>query len=117
MDLNKLAELRRIGYKIPRTCGLCTHGVFVGKSDFGGCAIQTYQHLKHTGPPKQLSIYDEIDPKLKPGGKSLDVMIWRHPCLCDERPPYSHWLVRVRLKKSPGWDPDPQVSFPVPGLS
>jgi hypothetical protein len=57
MDKNKLTELRSIDYKIPRTCGLCKHGVFVGVNDWGGCAIRTYDHLKHTGPPRQLSIY------------------------------------------------------------
>jgi len=57
MDANKLVELRKIGYSIPRTCGLCRHGVFVGAKDFGGCAIRQYDHLKHTGPPRQLSIF------------------------------------------------------------
>ncbi len=69
MDANKLGELRTIGYKIPKTCGLCRHGVFVGANDWGGCAIRTYEHLKHTGPPRQLSIYvggscpDKFEPK------------------------------------------------------
>jgi hypothetical protein len=57
MDQNKLMELRQIDYRIPRTCGLCRHGVFVGVNDWGGCAVRTYDHLKHTGPPRQLSIY------------------------------------------------------------
>lgn len=57
MDANKLEELRRIGYTIPRTCGLCVHGTFVGASDFGTCATRQYDHLKHTGPKRQLSIY------------------------------------------------------------
>ena len=37
MDKNKLTELRSINYRIPHTCGLCVHGVFVGTSDWGGC--------------------------------------------------------------------------------
>lgn len=57
MDKNKLSELRRIGYTIPRTCGLCRHGVFAGASHFGGCAIQQYDHLKHTESRRQLSIF------------------------------------------------------------
>ena len=57
MDKNKLTELRSINYRIPHTCGLCVHGVFVGTSDWGGCAVQQYEHLKHTGPKRQLSIF------------------------------------------------------------
>lgn len=69
MDLNKLTELRDIGYTIPKTCGLCKHGVFVGANDWGGCAIRTYDHLKHTDAKRQLSIYvggscpDKFEPK------------------------------------------------------
>lgn len=57
MDKNKLTELRRINYTIPKTCGLCKHGVFVGMNEWGGCAIQTYDHLKHTEARRQLSIF------------------------------------------------------------
>jgi hypothetical protein len=57
MDKNKLAELRRIDYRIPKTCGLCKHGVFVGINEWGGCAIQTYDHLKHSESKRQLSIF------------------------------------------------------------
>ena len=57
MDQNKLNELRTIGFRIPKTCGLCKHGVFVGASDWGTCAVRTYEHLKHSGPPRQLSVY------------------------------------------------------------
>jgi hypothetical protein len=57
MDQNKLTELRSIGYRIPRTCGLCVHGVFVGAKEFGGCDVRQYEHRKHTGPKRQLSIF------------------------------------------------------------
>jgi hypothetical protein len=57
MDKNKLAELRQIGYRIPKTCGLCKHGVFVGFNEWGSCAVRTYDHLKHTDARRQLSIY------------------------------------------------------------
>jgi hypothetical protein len=30
--------------------------MFAGRSDFGTCAIKTYDHLKHTGSDRQLSI-------------------------------------------------------------
>ncbi len=57
IDKNKLSYLHRISYIIPKTCCLCKHGVFVGVNNFGGCAIQTYEHLKHTEAKRQLSIF------------------------------------------------------------
>lgn len=56
MDSNKRLELQKIGYEIPGTCGICKHGTFP-KDSFGSCAIHTYQHLKHTGDRRQLSVY------------------------------------------------------------
>lgn len=73
MDLNKLAMLRGIGYRIPKSCGLCKHGVFVAASDWGSCAVHAYEHLKHTGPKRQLSIYrggscqDKFEPREEAG--------------------------------------------------
>ena len=70
MDANKLGELRRIGYQIPRTCGLCKHGVFANNTnEWGTCAVRTYDHQKHTEAKRQLSIYkggscpDKFEPK------------------------------------------------------
>lgn len=58
MDKNKLKVLREIDYVIPKQCQLCEHGTFPSAgSPFGTCNIQTYEHLKHTGEPRQLSIY------------------------------------------------------------
>lgn len=57
MDANKLAELKRIGYTIPKTCGFCVHGDFVGTKDYGACVKHEYEHKKHTGPQRFLSIY------------------------------------------------------------
>ena len=37
-------------------CGLCQHAWFP-KDDWGTCTIQTYEHEKHTGPARQLSIH------------------------------------------------------------
>ena len=34
----------------------------------------------------------------------LKMLTIGYPCICRERPPYSHWLVKVRLKKTIGWD-------------
>lgn len=55
MDQNKLEVLRSIGYTIPGTCGLCKHGVFP-QNEWGTCSVQEYQHKKHTGDPRKLSI-------------------------------------------------------------
>lgn len=69
MDANKLAMLRDSGYRIPKSCSLCKHGVFVGPSEWGSCAVKAYEHLKHTGPKRQLSIYrggacaDKFEPR------------------------------------------------------
>ena len=58
MDANKTQELRRVGYQIVPTCGMCQHGQdFSFGLPFGTCAIQTYQHQKHTGPVRQLSVH------------------------------------------------------------
>jgi len=56
MDENKLKKLNEVGYAVNECCGLCKHGMFAGRSDFGTCAIKTYDHLKHTGSDRQLSI-------------------------------------------------------------
>lgn len=58
MDQNKLKVLRDIEYVIPKQCGICIHGTFSALSaQFGVCAIQQYDHLKHTGDARQLSVY------------------------------------------------------------
>jgi len=56
-DPNKFKRLRQIGYTIPSTCGFCVHGMFGPGAHFGTCAVHEYEHGKHTGPPRQLSIY------------------------------------------------------------
>ena len=68
MDENKLEILKRIGYKVNKTCGFCIHGTF-WDSEWGTCKIHTYNHLKHTAKTRQLSITifgscskHEIDP-------------------------------------------------------
>lgn len=55
MDTNKLKVLRGLPYSIQKTCGLCTHGVFPN-NDWGTCQLHTYDHLKHTGEDRKLSI-------------------------------------------------------------
>jgi len=55
MDHNKLEVLRALPYSVQRVCGLCRHGQFPN-NDWGTCARQQYDHKKHTGPARQLSI-------------------------------------------------------------
>ena len=57
MDENKLEVLRAIKYKIRAACGSCQYGKFRGGSDFGVCLLRAYDHRKHAGAPRQLSIY------------------------------------------------------------
>lgn len=56
MDANKRKVLIDIGYKIQPCCGLCKHSVFPN-GNWGGCNIQTYDHLKHSDSRRQLSIH------------------------------------------------------------
>jgi len=57
MDENKRGVLVGIGYSIQPACGLCTH--YSGNSGqvWATCNAQTYEHLKHTGPDRQLSVF------------------------------------------------------------
>lgn len=55
MDANKLKVLRDLDYKVQKTCGLCAHGVFPN-NDWGTCQKHEYQHEKHTGDARKLSI-------------------------------------------------------------
>lgn len=57
MDANKLQVLRDLPYVISPVCGLCVHGKFVTpNNDWGTCELHQYDHKKHTGPARQLSI-------------------------------------------------------------
>jgi len=49
-DENKFQKLREIGYRIPVTCSMCTHGYFTRGKDFGSCTRHRYHHLKHDNP-------------------------------------------------------------------
>jgi len=51
-DENKYTVLRKIGYAIPVTCGLCRSGDFYksDKSQWGTCMKHRYEHLKHDNP-------------------------------------------------------------------
>ena len=57
MDANKLKVLQDIGYRILPTCGTCVHRHISPGQSWGTCVRYTYQHQKHTGKPRQLSVY------------------------------------------------------------
>ena len=40
----------------------------------------------------------------KPYKAPLKCIVIGYPCVCLEKPPYAHWILAVRLKKTPGWD-------------
>lgn len=54
MDGNKRAELAAIGFKALPTCSTCVHGKIAG--DWGTCGLHEYVHLKHSGPPREMSV-------------------------------------------------------------
>lgn len=55
-DENKFKKLREVGYTIPNLCGLCKHAKW-GGGDWGECAVHEYEHLKHSGSPRGISIH------------------------------------------------------------
>jgi|SRR5579859_446374 len=82
MDANKLKVLKDNGYVINKACGLCKHMDMPNvKAGFGTCNIKTYEHLKHVGAPRQLSVHEhgvcESDFEMREGVKSLlEVQHW-----------------------------------------
>lgn len=56
MDANKDLRLQEINYKLHRTCGLCVYFEGSKGSMFGVCKKNTYNHLKHTGDARALSV-------------------------------------------------------------
>lgn len=54
-DENKFETLRSLPYVVQKVCGLCKHGVFPN-NDWGSCSNTAYQHKKHTGDVRQVSI-------------------------------------------------------------
>jgi len=58
VDAAKLRVLQSIGYEIKRTCGSCLHARYPSEeSDWGTCSVNQYEHEKHTGPARDLSIH------------------------------------------------------------
>lgn len=56
MDANKDKRLEEIGYMMHKTCGLCSFYEGGKGSMFGVCKKQKYQHLKHIGEARDLSV-------------------------------------------------------------
>jgi len=48
--------LGEVCYTVRACCEICTHGTFISTSMWGTCAKHTYEHKKHTGKPRQMSI-------------------------------------------------------------
>jgi len=55
-DENKFDMLNEVCYTVRASCSLCQHGTFIGLSHWGTCAKHTYEHKKHTGDARQMSI-------------------------------------------------------------
>ena len=78
MDKNKLKVLQDIDYKVQRTCGNCDW--FVGDSYtksimFSTCSKHTYEHKKHIGPERKLSVHrDGVCDKHEWNGNALNFM-------------------------------------------
>jgi hypothetical protein len=56
MDADKRRKLIEVDYAIHPCCGLCEHADVPAMSDWGTCKAHDYQHEKHTGERRQLSI-------------------------------------------------------------
>lgn len=57
MDANKLKVLRDIGYVIRPCCYFCVNFCKGQVPGFGTCKAHQYQHEKHTGGPRDLSVH------------------------------------------------------------
>lgn len=79
MDMNKRQELLNIEYSIQGNCSNCEHGRFDHKAAFGVCSLHSYQHLKHTGDKRQLSVYAHGRcPKFElEDGKKAQLGLWQ----------------------------------------
>jgi hypothetical protein len=56
MDKNKLDKLREINYTVKKCCGNCTFSYIKTDKLFGVCKKYNYDHLKHCGESRQLSV-------------------------------------------------------------
>lgn len=56
MDASKLEKLKQVGYAVNKSCYFCRYADIKSGRLFGTCNFHTYNHEKHTGEPRQLSI-------------------------------------------------------------
>jgi len=56
-DVNKFDRLRKVGFRIQECCSLCQSGCFSNGSAWGTCSEHAYEHRKHTGPPRGMSVH------------------------------------------------------------
>jgi len=56
MDENKLKKLREIEYRVPGCCGLCVSFRGNWSTGWGTCTQHRYQHKKHAGDKRQMSV-------------------------------------------------------------
>jgi hypothetical protein len=59
MDANKLKVLKDLPYVIRATCQTCVSANFPKdeRLEFGTCGKHLYEHQKHAGEPRELSIH------------------------------------------------------------
>jgi hypothetical protein len=56
-DENKFQALTDAHFVVRRTCLRCAHFMrFQTGAEWGTCGLITYEHLKHTGPPRNASV-------------------------------------------------------------
>lgn len=57
MDAEKLRQLQAMNCVIPPVCGMCSNATFYQAGNvFGSCQKRSYEHGKHIGPVRPLSI-------------------------------------------------------------
>lgn len=86
MDANKLSKLKEIGYTVKLTCGLCKHADIPPGRDFGTCKLVQYDHLKHSGGSRQLSIHRSGGCSKYEPSDTRDVLLHGFTTLLEEMP-------------------------------
>ncbi len=56
MDKAKLKVLQELEFRIRPSCAFCVFSTFPN-NDWGTCATNKYEHEKHTGEPRDMSIH------------------------------------------------------------
>lgn len=56
-DANKLKVLQNAGYVVKPTCATCVHREAFYDHPWTTCNLLTYEHQKHTGEPRGVSIF------------------------------------------------------------